>query len=235
MEWYGDIFRYFTNLQQQFNSIISSHFRELENEMNLWAIFVILSISFIYGIIHALGPGHGKALVASYFLSNKKRYREAFKIGYLISAIHAVSALSITLIIYYVLETVLSRTFAQTSEYMMKFSGALIVLVGIYLFFEHYKKQKVKSEKSIYALAFFAGIVPCPGVMMVVLFSISMGKLYIGIIAAILMSLGMGFTISLSAIMATFAKNKAPSIIATYIPYIGNSFIILLGLYLLLS
>ena len=117
----------------------------------------------------------------------------------------------------------------------MKFSGVLIILVGIYLFFEHHKDKKVDNKKSIYALAFFAGIVPCPGVMTVVLFSIMMGKLYIGIIASILMSLGMGFTISLSAIGATFAKNRTSSNIAIYLPYIGNSFIILLGLYLLFS
>jgi len=235
MGWYGDFFRYIAKLQHSFNSIIASNFREIESETSFVAIVSIVGISLIYGIIHALGPGHGKTLVASYFISNKKRYREAFKIGYLISIIHAFSALTITLVIYYLLKTVLSRTFHETSIYMMKFSGALIIMVGIYMFFEHHKQKKeISSTKSIYALAFFAAIVPCPGVMTVVMFSIMMGKLFVGVLAAILMSIGMGFTISLSAIVATFAREKSPTKLANYLPYIGNSFIILLGLYLLL-
>ncbi|HIP46259.1 MAG TPA: hypothetical protein EYG95_01730 [Campylobacterales bacterium] len=157
--------------------------------------------------------------------------------GYLISFIHALSALSITFFVYYLLTVLFSKTFHDTTIYMSKASGILIIIIGIYLFFEHHKEQQTlqASNKSDFAVAFGAGIVPCPGVMTVVLFSIMMGKVLVGVMAAILMSIEMGLTISLSAILATSARKKSSENISKIFPYISNSMIILLGLYLTFS
>ncbi len=117
---------------------------------------------------------------------------------------------------------------------MTKASGILIIAIGIYLFFEHHKEhnEEQPNNRSDLAIAFGAGIVPCPGVMTVVLFSIMMGKIIVGVAAAILMSIGMGLTISIGAILATAARKKSNDKISNIFPYIGNSMIILLGIYL---
>lgn len=235
IEFFNSILRSIVKYQQEFNSIIASNFREIKDDNSLISIATILGISLIYGIVHALGPGHGKALVAGYFLSNKHSYKKAFKMGYLISFIHAISALSVTFVTYYLLSVVFSKTFQETTIYMTKASGVLIILIGIYLFFEHHKEydnNKTTDKKSDFAVAFGAGIVPCPGVMTVVLFSLMMGKVFVGVLAAILMSIGMGFTISLSAILATVTRKKSGDRVGIVFPYIGNTMIILLGSYL---
>ncbi len=236
IEFFNTLLHHITKYQQEFQSIIASNFREIKEENSLLSIMTILGISLIYGIVHALGPGHGKALVAGYFLSHKHSYKKAFKMGYLISLIHALSALGITFFVYYVLTVIFSKTFQDTSIYMTKASGILIIAIGIYLFFEHHKEHKEDqtTDKSDIAIAFGAGIVPCPGVMTVVLFSIMMGKVFVGVMAAILMSIGMGLTISLSAILATAARKRSTQKISNIFPYIGNSMIVLLGVYLLL-
>ncbi|MEA1954056.1 MAG: DUF2162 family putative transporter, partial [Campylobacterota bacterium] len=181
-------------------------------------------------------PGHGKLLVSSYFLRNNRSYKEAFKMGYLISLIHTISALSISFVLYYLLEVVFSQTFQEVSFYMTKISALLIIGVGVYLFFEQHKEHSVEkvSKKSDFSIALSAGVIPCPGVMTIILFSILMGSISVGIVAAIFMSVGMGLTISLSAIIATATKNKTPSNIAKLFPFIGNSMILLLGIYLLI-
>lgn len=237
IEFLNTLLHHITKYQQEFQSIIASNFRDIKEENSLLSIVTILGISLIYGIIHALGPGHGKALVAGYFLGNNHSYKKAFKMGYLISFIHALSALSITFFVYYILTVIFSKTFQDTSIYITKASGLLIIAIGIYLFFQHrhQKQQEQSSNKSDLAVAFGAGIVPCPGVMTVVLFSIMMGKVYVGVAAAILMSIGMGLTISLSAILATATRKKSNQKISNIFPYIGNSMIILLGSYLFLS
>ncbi len=235
IEFFNTILHYITKFQHQFQSIIASNFREIKEENSILSIAIILGISLIYGVVHALGPGHGKALVAGYFLSNNHSYKKAFKMGYMISIIHALSALSVTFFVYYVLTVIFSKTFHDTSIYMTKASGILIILIGIYMFFEHHNHNENKnknSNKSDFAIALGAGIVPCPGVMTVVLFSIMMGKVIVGVIAAILMSIGMGFTISLSAILATATRKKGGDKISNIFPYIGNSMIICLGIYL---
>ncbi|MEA3456874.1 MAG: hypothetical protein U9R26_10215 [Campylobacterota bacterium] len=233
--FFNEILNKFIEIQQTLNSLISSKFREIGDENALIPILTILGVAFLYGVIHALGPGHGKVLVASYFIQHKQSYQKAFKMGYLIALIHTLSALTITFVLYYLLEVIFSQTFQEVSFYMRKISALLIIAVAIYLFFEQHKEKSNtdSAEKSDWGIAFSAGVIPCPGVMTIVLFSLIMGQLSIGVASALLMSIGMGLTISLSAILATATREHTPSRISAVFPYIGSFMILLLGLYLL--
>ena len=173
-DFFNLILKKFIEIQQQLNAAISSNFREIGDENALIPILTILSIAFIYGVIHALGPGHGKLLVSSYFLRNNRSYREAFKMGYLISLIHTLSALTISFVLYYLLEVVFSQTFQEVSFYMRKISTLLIIGVAIYLFFEQHKEhyKSDTTQRSDLSIALSAGVIPCPGVMTIILFSI---------------------------------------------------------------
>jgi len=235
-DFFNLILKKFIEVQQQLNAAISSTFREIGDGNSLIPILTILGIAFIYGVVHALGPGHGKLLVSSYFLRNNRSYREAFKMGYLISLIHTISALSISFVLYYLLEVVFSQTFQEVSFYMTKISALLIIGVGIYLFFEQHKEHQLSesNQRSDLSIALSAGVIPCPGVMTIILFSILIGNVLVGIAAAVFMSVGMGLTISLGAIVATVTRGKTPSKISKVFPLIGNSMILLLGIYLLL-
>ncbi|MEA3521720.1 MAG: high frequency lysogenization protein HflD [Campylobacterota bacterium] len=205
---------------------------------------LILGIAFIYGLVHAIGPGHGKALVALYFTSNKSDYVKAFKMGYMISIIHAISALIFTFGIYFILKTMFRKNFNEFSDIAMQISALMIIGVGLYLIYEaytsrlHVEKKIEKSSKSEIAVAFSAGVVPCPGVMTIVLFCIVLGQFTLGILAAITMSIGMGLTISLAGIFSIALNKKANNFLSekTYIlEIIGGSLILLLGLFLLLA
>ena len=235
-DFFNIILKKFIEIQQQLNAAISSNFREIGDGNTLIPILTILGIAFIYGVVHALGPGHGKLLVSSYFLRNNRSYKEAFKMGYLISLIHTLSALSISFILYYLLEVVFSQTFQEVSFYMRKISALLIIGVAIYLFFEQHKEhyREERTQKSDLSIALSAGVIPCPGVMTIILFSILLGNISVGIAAAVFMSAGMGLTISLSAIAATATRSHTPSKFSKAFPLVGSVMILLLGIYLLL-
>jgi len=235
-DFFNLILKKFIEVQQQLNAAISSNFREIGDGNSLIPILTILGIAFIYGVVHALGPGHGKLLVSSYFLRNNRSYKEAFKMGYLISLIHTLSALSISFVLYYILEVVFSQTFQEVSFYMTKISALLIIGVAIYLFFEQHQEHigTNSTQRSDLSIALSAGVIPCPGVMTIILFSILIGNISVGIAAAVFMSVGMGLTISLSAIVATATRSQTPSKITKVFPFIGNSMILLLGIYLLI-
>ncbi|MCK9492170.1 MAG: sulfite exporter TauE/SafE family protein [Sulfurimonas sp.] len=240
MNFYSEFLHKIVNWQYHLNDSVASYINSV-NENGLSAVMVVLAISFIYGLVHAAGPGHGKALVSFYFLSRGGSYKEAIKLGYLISIVHALSALSITFVIYFILKGLFSRTFQELSNISMIISAGMILAVGIYLLVKAIKAKKEKeqtdfsNEKSQYAVAFSVGIVPCPGVMSIVLFCISTDNLYLGVLSAIVMSLGMGFTISLAGILTSYASSKSGSFLKTkgyLLEMFGAIFIILLGVFL---
>ena len=51
--------------------------------------------SFIYGILHAVGPGHGKAVISSYMLADKETLRRGIFLAFLSSLIQALSAITL--------------------------------------------------------------------------------------------------------------------------------------------
>jgi len=241
IEFYNQILKQLIVLQYQLNSYISTIIRELNDENSLSNSFLILGIAFLYGLIHAAGPGHGKALVAFYFTSNKASYKKAFKMGYIISITHAISALIFTFGIFYILKTMFRKNFNEMTSIAMQISAVMIISVGLYLVYEafknrvHKEKQITISNKSEYAVALSAGIVPCPGVMTIVLFCIVLKHYTLAILAAITMSIGMGLTISIAGILSILLNKKAGSFLDSrgyILEIIGGFLIIGLGVFL---
>ncbi len=230
--------------QYQLNSYISSTIRSLNDENSITISLLVLAIAFIYGVVHAVGPGHGKALVALYFTSNKSDYKKAFRMGYMIAIIHAVSALIFTFGIFFILKTMFRKNFNEFADIAMQISAVMIIWVGIYLIYEayHSRKQREKkierSSKSEVAVAFSAGVVPCPGVMTIVLFCIVLQHYTLGILAAIAMSIGMGLTISLAGIFSIALSKKADGFLREkgyILEILGGSLVLLLGLFLFVA
>lgn len=240
MNIYDQFIQQLIQYQFQINSYIAQTIRGINDENSFTSSILVLGIAFLYGLIHAAGPGHGKALIAFYFASNKNDYPQAFKLGYLISIIHAISALVLTFGIYFIIESMFRQNFNEYSKITMQISAIMIVLIGLYIIFSSYFKRKekdksVKKGKNKYALAISAGIVPCPGVMTIVLFCIMLKKYLLGILAALTMSLGMGLTISVIGIVSILINKKTNLFIEnkSYIlEIIGGVLILILGVIL---
>ncbi len=241
--FYSDFIQLLTQWQYSLNSLVSSNLRALENDA-FWGTLTLLGIAFTYGVIHAAGPGHGKALVGFYFLKQGGSFKKAFKMGYLIALVHATSALLLTFIVYYLIETLFTKTFHNIAHISMIISAVLIILVGLYLIYEAYKHRREKdkevsvSDKSDLAIAFSAGIVPCPGVMTITLFAISLGHIVTGVATALVMSIGMGLTISLAGIFAVGLQKRGGNAFGKYgylLEYFAATLIIGLGIFLLLA
>src|SRR5438046_1955190 len=46
------------------------------------AVFGLLGLSFAYGIFHAAGPGHGKAVISSYLIANQETWRRGIVLSF---------------------------------------------------------------------------------------------------------------------------------------------------------
>lgn len=241
IEIYNGFLNFVVSSQQKINLMISDYFDRLDSGDTSVFIY-ILAVSFIYGLVHALGPGHGKMVIASYFLVKGAKIKEAFKAGFLTSLIHTISALTITFTLYIFFENTITKYFSQISMNMYKVSAVFIILIALFLLYETYKdrneEEKIQrvGNKSLLAVTMSIGIVPCPGVMSIVLFSLILGYINLGILSAVFMSIGMGITISLAAIISTQIKNsksKNLQLILNKISYIGVGVLLFMGAALL--
>ena len=232
--------------QQEINLLITEAFDKLDGGDSTMYLY-ILAVAFIYGLVHALGPGHGKMVIASYFLVKGAKTKEAIKAGFLTSLIHTLSALSITAILFIFFQNSITGYFQDINANMYKVSAIFIILIALYLLYETIKDRNIKEQevkqsevkdRNIFSIAFSIGIVPCPGVMTIVLFSMILGYYYLGVASAIMMSIGMGITISLAAILTTKVKNSKYK--DTYEPffrkitYFGIGVLLTLGIVILI-
>lgn len=203
----------FAEANRYFNAELSSHFRSID-EGSSSAIALIFALSFAYGVLHALGPGHGKALVAGYVLANPSKKMHVFQLGFLIAIVHALSALLVTLVAHYLIQVSAMKLFRSVNPPLFQISGAFIVLLSFWLLYEVWQSRKISKErvnphKSRFGVVLLAGIVPCPGVITLCFFAITLGHMEIGIIAAFFMSLGMGLSISLAGLLVhAFQKSR---------------------------
>lgn len=227
--------------QQKINLIITDSFDKLDSGDSSMFLYILL-VSFLYGLIHALGPGHGKMVIASYFLVKGAKSKEAFKAGFLTSVIHTISALVITAILYLFFESTITSYFEQINMNMYKVSAIFIISIALYLLYDTFKDRNVEEKeervgnKSLLAVSMSIGIVPCPGVMSIVLFSIILGYINLGVLSAIAMSIGMGITISLAAILSTQVKKTKYKNISSLMykaSYVGIFLLLILGILLL--
>jgi len=206
----------FAEANHYFNTELSSHFRAID-QGNIMPMVLIFALSFGYGVVHAIGPGHGKALVAGYLLANPTKRSHVFQIGFMIAIVHALSALVVTLVATYLIQISAMKLFRQVNPPLFQISGGLIVLMGCWLLYDVWRsrnitKESIRPHNSRFGVVVLAGIVPCPGVITLCFFAITLGHIGIGMIAAIFMSLGMGLTISLAGVVVNSLQKVRPII-----------------------
>jgi len=83
--------------QHQLNEKLTEHVKRLKANKTWDTLLPLILISFLYGIIHAAGPGHGKVVVFSYFFSHRSSVKKGLLLGNLISLFHAASGVTIVL------------------------------------------------------------------------------------------------------------------------------------------
>jgi ABC-type nickel/cobalt efflux system permease component RcnA len=215
---------------------IKSLFESIKDEKNPLTYMALLFFAYLYGLIHALGPGHGKTLVASYFLSNERSYSKALFVSLAIGVVHTFSAFILTLVIYFMVNTFLAQFLNDAVLYTTKISAVIIIFIALYLIYKKYKvyKQiqqeqikptysfstvphantcgcascKVDNNSTDMALIISAGIIPCPGTVTLFIFSLSLGLYYAGFLSAFVMSLGMSTIIFFSALLSVVVRKK---------------------------
>ena len=97
------------------------------------AIWKFLAICLVYGMLHALGPGHGKSIVVGYFIARRGRWRQGVALGAGITVTHTMSAVLLLLILYAIFKATVFTAFETGRIGIERASYALIMLTGVLL------------------------------------------------------------------------------------------------------
>ena len=93
------------------------------------AYWGLIGVSFLYGIFHAAGPGHGKAVISSYLVANEETWRRGVALSFAAALLQALSAIAIVAVAAVILGAT-AKAMGGTARVIEIVSYALIVLLG---------------------------------------------------------------------------------------------------------
>jgi nickel/cobalt exporter len=223
--------------QRDLNDSISDAFRRVRETQSRSAMALILGLAFLYGVLHAVGPGHGKAVVASYFVANHSRWTSGIVMGSVISLIQGVSAIVLVGLLAIVLQwrqfDVLNRS--TLVEFV---SYGLIAALGLVMLYravtgkgcahgpahshehdhDHDHAPSVPAANGTVAtldmrLIVATGLTPCASAIIILLFALANQSLGIGIAAVASLAIGMAITVSTIGVASILGRRALLSVL----------------------
>ena len=252
----------------------------------------LITISFLYGVFHAAGPGHGKAVIASYMLADNATWKRGALLAAISAFVQSLVAIAFVGIAVLVFGAT-ARKMDTAASVIEIVAYSLIVLLGLYLLWKksaaflaawrgepdahdhhHGHDHHDHDHKHDHAhthhnhdhhghshgpepaelkgqdwfrrgmvAAVTAGLRPCSGAILVLIFSLSQGIFLIGIASTFAMGAGVAITVTAIALLAVFGKGLAVRLTGAMggrselalrgIEVIGALIVIALGLLLL--
>jgi nickel/cobalt transporter (NicO) family protein len=191
-------------------------------------------IAFVYGVLHAAGPGHGKLVVSSYFLANRAAWRR----GVLLSVGAALTQALAAILLVGVPVLLLGMTRASAMgqiRYLELASYGLMTLIGLGLLVRaargqvgcghdhglddhahhqghdhacghHHHAPRAAERRGFRLLALAVGCRPCSGAVLVLLFALANDMVPAGLLAVLVMAAGVALTTSAAGFVGIGAR-----------------------------
>jgi nickel/cobalt transporter (NicO) family protein len=210
--------------------------------------------AFAFGAVHALSPGHGKTLVAAYLVGSRGTPRHAVLLGLMVTFTHTISVFALGLVTLYLSRFVLPETITPV---LGAISGITIVWVGATLLYRrtlgtrvapglahHHGDGRVHthvpdevSVGGLIALGASGGLVPCPSALVLLLTSVSLGRVAFGLTLLVAFSAGLAVVLTAIGLAVLYAKHLLPDSASfargkalRYLPVASAAFIVCVGI-----
>ena len=168
----------------------------------------LVGSAFLFGLIHALLPGHGKSVLSAFYI-NGGRWAEAVGASAILILAHVGIAIIIVLSGWAILERTLVG--AGRAIAIERTSQILIVLIGLWMlwrtFRPHHHPHHPKA-RSGFILGFVAGLVPCPLTAFIMTSAVGKGAIFAGLILSASFAAGMIVTVAAFPLAAVFARDS---------------------------
>ena len=229
------------------------------------AFWTLMGVGFAYGVFHAAGPGHGKAVISAYLVADERALRRGIGLCFAAALLQAVVAI----VMIGVAIMVLSMTAAGIDRMTGRIetaSFAVVAALGLYLTWRksgHFlditlarrgdgpvvggscdhvhlpppeQFMRLRRWREYAGVVLAAGLRPCAGALILLVFAVSQGLIGAGIAAVFAMALGTALTTSIIALSAVFMKEIALLVAggrARYAPLVGGALELLAAAFVL--
>lgn len=270
--WWQRLMDWVTVRQSRFYQMLTASLKAMrDNPATGWSLVLV---SFFYGIFHAAGPGHGKAVISSYMLASHRTLRFGIGLAFMAAFVQGMSALVIVLVLAGLLQST-STAMNTASLWVELASYALVFLLGLWLLLRkgrrliallrgrageadvgaahahdnhhhdhhhhdhghhdhhhahhHAAHDHVHGDdcgcghdhmpdashierfwsKEALSAVFAIGMRPCSGALIVLVFALSQGLFWAGVMSTFVMALGTAITVSVIAVLTVTARHLA--------------------------
>jgi ABC-type nickel/cobalt efflux system permease component RcnA len=128
---YQDFIQWVISQQAGFHRELVTLVRAISKEGSPILLWGLVSTSFFYGVFHAAGPGHGKAVISAYMLASKAPLRRGISLAFLCAGVQAVMAVVVILVLSQVFS--LAGKAMQISRFFEIASFAAVGLIGVWI------------------------------------------------------------------------------------------------------
>ncbi|WP_422103383.1 nickel/cobalt transporter [Vreelandella sp.] len=118
--------------QRELHRSLTLAITELSRTPSTATWFTLLGVSFAYGVFHAAGPGHGKAVLATYLASHGGATRRALGLSFAASLLQGVTAIVMVMVLVHGLGWV-TRQAMGSVVWVEQASFILVALLGVWL------------------------------------------------------------------------------------------------------
>ncbi len=206
--------------QQMLRQRMSNLVREVKSTGRVGPLLMVAALAFCYGALHSAGPGHGKFVALSYVLAHKATVGRAVMFGTGIGLFHGMSGVVGVVGLHALISKGINETLGTVTTVTQVVGFGMITLLGAVLLVKNgadlFLRWNASEEKRAVgcgpggrefgAWVVSLGMVPCPAVVMVMLFCLSMDAFYLGLLLCLSISLGMAATLSLVAVAGVMGR-----------------------------
>ena len=129
---FGGFFAWVNMEQQRFYHTLTEAIKAMR--VDPWHLWSLIGLSFAYGVLHAAGPGHGKAVISSYMIANEIELKRGVVISFISAFIQGVVAVALVGGAWLVLRGT-GITLTAATHAMEIASFVMVILFGGWLLF----------------------------------------------------------------------------------------------------
>ena len=203
-------------------------------------LLAFLLAAFGWGALHALSPGHGKAMVAAYLVGTRGTARQAVLLGATVTVTHTIGVFALGLVTLALSDFILPE---DLYPWLNLVAGAMVVGVGIAVLrgrlrraahaHDHHHDHASLTPRGLLALGASAGLIPCPSALVVLLGAIAQAQILLGMVLIVAFSLGLAATLTVLGLAAVWTTGRVERLrvpaAARLLPVASAAVIVALG------